>query len=153
MREKASVPDGPMLGCAAGTGRAPGRFPAHCQSQDTEAPLSDNRFDVAILGSGIGGSMLACILARHGVSTLLLEGASHPRFTIGESLIPETGIRLRMIAEKYGVPEIGWIASFHALRDKVSSNCGVKRSFGFMYHREGEENQPGEVNQFMTLTP
>ena len=34
--------------------------------------------------------MLACILARHGVSTLLLEGATHPRFTIGESLIPET---------------------------------------------------------------
>ena len=71
------------------------------------------RYDVAILGSGIGGSMLACILARHGVSTLLLEGASHPRFTIGESLIPETGIRLRIIGEKYGVPEIGWIGSFH----------------------------------------
>jgi FADH2 O2-dependent halogenase len=115
--------------------------------------VSTNRFDVAILGSGIGGSMLACILARRGVSTLLLEGASHPRFTIGESLIPETGIRLRIIGEKYGVPEIGWIGSFHVLRDKVSSNCGVKRSFGFMYHREGEENRGSEVNQFMTLTP
>ncbi|MEU3370546.1 NAD(P)/FAD-dependent oxidoreductase [Streptomyces sp. NPDC006711] len=97
--------------------------------------------------------MLACILARHGVSTLLLEGASHPRFTIGESLIPETGLRLRIVAEKYGVPEIGWIGTFHKLRRHVSSNCGVKRSFGFMYHRAGEENRPEEINQFGTLTP
>ncbi|MET8864947.1 tryptophan 7-halogenase [Nonomuraea sp. NPDC004580] len=97
--------------------------------------------------------MLACILARQGVSTLLLEGASHPRFTIGESLIPETGLRLRIVADKYGVPEIGWIGTFHKLRDHVSSNCGVKRSFGFMYHRAGEENRPEEINQFGTLAP
>lgn len=115
--------------------------------------MSEDRYDVAILGSGIGGSMLACILARHGVRTLLLEGATHPRFTIGESLIPETGIRLRIIGEKYGVPEIGWIGAFHRLRDNVSSNCGVKRSFSFMYHSEGEEHRPGEVNQLPTLTP
>lgn len=115
--------------------------------------MSTNRYEVAILGSGIGGSMLACILAKHGVSTLLLEGASHPRFAIGESLIPETGIRLRIIGEKYGVPEIGWIGAFHALRDKVSSNCGVKRSFSFMYHRAGEEHRAGEVSQLPTLTP
>lgn len=115
--------------------------------------MTDDRYDVAILGSGIGGSMLACILARHGVKTLLLEGATHPRFTIGESLIPETGIRLRIIGEKYGVPEIGWIGAFHQLRDKVSSNCGVKRSFSFMYHSEGEEHRAGEVNQLPTLTP
>lgn len=115
--------------------------------------MNDNRYEVAILGSGIGGSMLACILARHGVSTLLLEGSTHPRFTIGESLIPETGIRLRILGEKYGVPEIGWIGSFHALRDKVSSNCGVKRSFSFMYHDAGKEYEPGHVNQLPTLTP
>lgn len=115
--------------------------------------MSEDRYDVAILGSGIGGSMLACILARHGVRTLLLEGATHPRFAIGESLIPETGIRLRIIGDKYGVPEIGWIGAFHRLRDKVSSNCGVKRSFSFMYHSEGEEHRAGEVNQLPTLTP
>lgn len=115
--------------------------------------MTTNRYEVAILGSGIGGSMLACILARHGVSTLLIEGASHPRFTIGESLIPETGLRMRLVAEKYGVPEIGWIGTFHKLRNHVSSNCGVKRSFGFMYHRAGEENRPEEINQFGTLAP
>lgn len=115
--------------------------------------MGNQRYDVAILGSGLGGSMLACILARNGVSTLLIEGASHPRFTIGESLIPETGLRLRIVAEKYGIPEIGWIGTFHQLRKHVSSNCGVKRSFGFMYHRAGEKNRPEEINQFGTLAP
>ncbi|MGA5901169.1 NAD(P)/FAD-dependent oxidoreductase [Streptomyces venetus] len=115
--------------------------------------VTSTRYDVAILGSGIGGSMLACILAKHGVRTLLLEGASHPRFAIGESLIPETGIRLRIIGEKYGVPEIGWLGSFHALRDNISSACGVKRSFSFMYHSADREHQGEHVNQLPTLTP
>jgi FADH2 O2-dependent halogenase len=115
--------------------------------------MSTHRYDVAILGSGIGGSMLASIFARHGLSTLLLEGATHPRFTIGESLIPETGIRLRILGEKYGVPEIGWIGSFHALRDNVSSNSGVKRSFSYMYHTAGERHRVEHINQLPTLTP
>jgi FADH2 O2-dependent halogenase len=115
--------------------------------------MSTNRYHVAILGSGIGGSMLACILAKAGVSTLLLEGAAHPRFTIGESLIPETGIRLRIVGEKYGIPEIGWIGAFHALRDNVSSNCGVKRSFSYMFHSPGKPHQTEHLNQLPTLTP
>ena len=110
-------------------------------------------FDVAILGSGMGGSMLACILAKHGISTILIEELTHPRFAIGESLIPETGVRLRILAEKHGVPEIGWIGSFHALRDNVSAACGVKRSFSFMYHRAGEAHRAEETNQLPTLTP
>lgn len=112
-----------------------------------------HRYDVVILGSGIGGSMLACILAKHGVSTLLIEELTHPRFAIGESLIPETGVRLRILAEKHGIPEIGWLGSFHALRDNVSAACGVKRSFSFMYHRSGEKHVPQETNQLPTLTP
>lgn len=111
------------------------------------------KYDVAILGSGIGGSMLACILAKHGLSTLLLEELTHPRFTIGESLIPETGVRLRILAEKHGIPEIGWLGSFHSLRDNVSTACGVKRSFAFLYHREGEKHRAEETNQLPTLTP
>jgi FADH2 O2-dependent halogenase len=116
-------------------------------------PTSPSSFDVTILGSGIGGSMLACILARQGVSVLLIEELVHPRFTIGESLIPETGIRLQLLAHKYDVPEIAWLGSFYDLRDKVSSNCGTKRAFSFVYHRPGEEARPAEVNQLPTLTP
>ncbi len=114
---------------------------------------ANTRYDVAILGSGIGGSMLAAILAKHGVSTILLEEQTHPRFAIGESLIPETGVRLRILAEKHGIPALGWLGSFHQLRDNVSSACGVKRSFSFMYHREGERHVASETNQLPTLTP
>src|SRR3954467_15925838 len=110
-------------------------------------------YDIIILGSGIGGSILACILAKRGLSVLMLEELSHPRFAIGESLIPETGIRLRILAEKHGIPEIGWLGRFHALREHVSPACGVKRSFSFMYHTEGEPNRAGEINQLPTLTP
>jgi FADH2 O2-dependent halogenase len=110
-------------------------------------------YDVIILGSGIGGSILACILAKKGVSVLMVEELAHPRFTIGESLIPETGIRLRILAEKYGVPEIGWLGNFYQLRDNVSSNCGAKRAFSFMYHKEGSQHVPEQTNQLPTLTP
>ncbi|MBK7756123.1 MAG: tryptophan 7-halogenase [Deltaproteobacteria bacterium] len=110
-------------------------------------------YDVVILGSGIGGSMLASILARRGVSVLLVEELVHPRFTIGESLIPETGVRFQLLAAKYDVPEIAWLGSFYELRDRVSSNCGTKRAFSFVYHREGEAARPAESNQLPTLTP
>ncbi|MDQ1745639.1 MAG: tetracycline 7-halogenase / O2-dependent halogenase [Pseudonocardiales bacterium] len=115
--------------------------------------MAGQRYDVAVLGSGIGGSMLACILAKRGLTVVLVEGATHPRFAIGESLIPETGVRLRIIAEKYGIPEIGWLATFQTLRDRISPACGVKRSFSFLHHDRGARHQPGHVNQLPTLTP
>lgn len=36
------------------------------------------RHDVIILGSGIAGSTLGAILAKQGVSVLLLDGGTHP---------------------------------------------------------------------------
>ena len=41
------------------------------------------KYDVAIIGSGIGGSTLAAVLARQGLSVIVFEGGQHPRFTIG----------------------------------------------------------------------
>ena len=110
-------------------------------------------YDVAILGSGIGGSMLAAILAAQGLRTVLVEAGTHPRFAIGESLVPETSLRLKLLGERYNVPEIGYLGSFHALRDRVSPACGVKRSFAFAYHRPGEEHRGEESNELPTLTP
>ncbi|HZI04587.1 MAG TPA: NAD(P)-binding protein, partial [Archangium sp.] len=94
--------------------------------------------DVAILGTGLGGTILGSILAKHGVKVLLLEQGVHPRFAIGESTIPETTFMFRLLAERYGVPEIGHLANFQRARWHVSLSCGIKRSFSFVYHREGE---------------
>ncbi len=52
----------------------------------TVSPLSD--CDVLVIGGGPAGSTAATLLARQGWSVQLLEKARHPRFHIGESLLP-----------------------------------------------------------------
>jgi flavin-dependent dehydrogenase len=44
--------------------------------------------DVAVIGGGPGGSTAAALLARRGYRVVMLEKAHHPRFHIGESLLP-----------------------------------------------------------------
>lgn len=44
--------------------------------------------DVLVIGGGPGGTTAATMLARKGWKVLLLEKDSHPRFHIGESLLP-----------------------------------------------------------------
>src|ERR1700690_1833144 len=44
--------------------------------------------DVAVIGGGPGGSTAAILLAGRGYKVILLEKAHHPRFHIGESLLP-----------------------------------------------------------------
>lgn len=110
-------------------------------------------YDVIILGTGIGGGMLGAILARHGIRVLLIDSAAHPRFAVGEATTPDTSFRLKILAAKYDVPEIANLSTFHKLRDHVSAACGVKRSFSFLYQREGQEQNPKESHQYPTLAP
>jgi len=51
-------------------------------------PLPTERVDLAIIGGGPGGSTLASLVAERGHSVVLLEKDRHPRFHIGESLLP-----------------------------------------------------------------
>jgi flavin-dependent dehydrogenase len=44
--------------------------------------------DVAVIGGGPAGSTAAILLAKHGYKVIALEKAHHPRFHIGESLLP-----------------------------------------------------------------
>jgi FADH2 O2-dependent halogenase len=105
------------------------------------------RYDVAILGSGIAGSMLGAILARQGASVLLLDRGEHPRFALGESTVPHTSMMMRILADRFDVPEIRHCSSFATLRQKVTASCGIKRNFGFVYHRPGEPQRPEEATQ------
>lgn len=107
------------------------------------------RCDVAILGSGLAGSTLAAILARNGASVVLVDAATHPRFAVGESTIPPLMAWLRLLAARYQVPEINALTSVDRSTEEIGNSFGVKRHFGFMLHRPGEEPDPREANQYV----
>ena len=46
------------------------------------------RCDVVVIGGGPGGSTAATLLSQRGYDVVLLEKAKHPRYNVGESLIP-----------------------------------------------------------------
>lgn len=62
---------------------------------------NDSCFDVLVAGGGPAGSTVAALLARKGLRVKLVERDRHPRFHIGESLLPMN----RPIFERLGVLE------------------------------------------------
>jgi flavin-dependent dehydrogenase len=50
--------------------------------------LAGEQCDVAVIGGGPAGSTAAALLAQRGYNVIALEKAHHPRFHIGESLLP-----------------------------------------------------------------
>jgi len=50
--------------------------------------MEKNQYDVIIAGSGPAGSTAATLLAQYGHRVLLIERDHHPRFHIGESMLP-----------------------------------------------------------------
>ncbi|NEA55108.1 FAD-dependent oxidoreductase [Streptomyces sp. SID13666] len=106
------------------------------------------RHDVIILGSGIAGATLGAILAKQGVSVLLLDGGTHPRFAVGESTTLYTLKVFRLLARRYGVPELESLTSYQGIHDDIAPTSGTKRHFGFIRHEEGKEPDPAEFLQF-----
>ncbi|TPG11541.1 NAD(P)/FAD-dependent oxidoreductase [Rhodanobacter glycinis] len=53
-----------------------------------QAETTTELCDVVVIGGGPGGSTAATLLARRGYKVIALEKAHHPRFHIGESLLP-----------------------------------------------------------------
>jgi flavin-dependent dehydrogenase len=89
--------------------------------------------DVAVIGGGPGGSTAAILLARKGYKVIALEKAHHPRFHIGESLLPmnlpvfeRLGVLDKVRA--MGVYKPG--ADFEAKNDRGYNNYAFARALG-----------------------
>ncbi len=104
------------------------------------------KYDVAIIGSGMGGSTLAAILARQGLDVIVFEAGQHPKFAIGESTILETSEMMRALAKFYDVPELAYFSSENYF-DYAGTTHGVKRHFGFVHHEVGKEPTPDHTLQ------
>jgi FADH2 O2-dependent halogenase len=104
------------------------------------------RYDVAILGTGLAGTMLGAILARHGARVVMLEKGAHPRFAIGEATLPQSTLWTWILGQRYGVPEIQHLARTDTIYHHVGPSCGWKRVIGFLYHEEGKRQDPSHAN-------
>jgi tetracycline 7-halogenase / FADH2 O2-dependent halogenase len=109
-------------------------------------------FDVAIVGSGFAGSLLALVAGRAGRSVVLLEKGSHPRFAIGESSSPLANLLLEEIATRWDLPRLRPLATWGAWqRSYPELACGLKRGFSFFSHTEGRpfSNAPDRSDQLL----
>ncbi|HLK56046.1 MAG TPA: hypothetical protein VKU00_05765, partial [Chthonomonadaceae bacterium] len=91
-------------------------------------------YDILILGSGFGGSLLSMVAHRVGRSVLLLEKSRHPRFAIGESTSPLTNLIIEQLAVRYDLPRLLPLTTYGAWqRAYPGIACGLKRGFTYYY--------------------
>src|SRR5687767_118476 len=109
-------------------------------------------YDVAIIGAGIAGSSLALILAKQGLRVIVVEKGKHPRFVIGESMVPSTSYGFEYLATKYGVPEFA--AIYHYANLKEAGLTGwPKQHFWFGYNEPGKPVTQDQETSLFTFFP
>ena len=89
--------------------------------------------DVAVIGGGPGGSTAAALLARLGHKVIALEKAHHPRFHIGESLLPMNLPVFERLGVLDKVRALGVLkpgADFEASNERGYSTFAFSRALG-----------------------
>lgn len=106
------------------------------------------QYDIAVIGSGFGGSLMAMIARRLGRSVVLLERGTHPRFAIGESSTPLSNLLLEQLAAKYCLPEVGHLTKWGVWQDSHPEiACGLKRGFSFFHHDLGQKKPEARTRE------
>jgi len=109
-------------------------------------------FDIAVIGSGFGGSLIAMIAKRLGRSVVMVERGKHPRFAIGESSTPLANLLLDELARRYDLPEVATLTKWGTWQDKHPEiTCGLKRGFTFYHHALGQAwgGKPDHSNELL----
>jgi flavin-dependent dehydrogenase len=97
-------------------------------------------FDVLVVGGGPAGSTIATLLARGGERVLLIEKDRHPRFHIGESLLPrnmplfdELGVGDEIA--RIGIPKYGveFVSPYHDKPSTLDFAQGWDKRFDLAY--------------------
>ncbi len=104
--------------------------------------MSEELYDVAIIGGGPAGSTAAALLARAGRRVVIVERDKFPRFHIGESLLPFS----RKVFERLGLTEkikrAGFMEKFGGEMCSACSPEGVK-----FYFEDGFRSQTDRAYQ------
>lgn len=109
-------------------------------------------FDIAIVGSGFGGSLLAMIARRLGRSVILIERGAHPRFAIGESTSPLANLLIEQIAGEYDLPRLLPLTAWGPWQRTYPEIAGgLKRGFTYYHHEAGKPfvRDPERRNQLL----
>src|SRR3954452_21815501 len=94
--------------------------------------------NIAIVGSGFAGSILARILQGQGHRVLLLDRQRHPRFALGESSTPLAAICLERLAARYALHDLPALAAWGLWRQALPHlRRALKRGFTFYGHSPG----------------
>ena len=95
--------------------------------------------EIAIVGSGFAGSLLARVLAMLGYDVVLLERGTHPRFAIGESSTPLANLSLERLGVRYGLSDCYHLATHGRwLEHHPELRRGLKRGFTFYRHHQDQ---------------
>jgi tetracycline 7-halogenase / FADH2 O2-dependent halogenase len=112
----------------------------------------NSSYDIAVVGSGFAGSLIAMIARRLGRSVVLLEKGKHPRFAIGESSTPLANLLLENLADSYDLPRIKSLSKWGTWQESYPNiTCGMKRGFTFYHHRPGQPQGPDPDRQRQLL--
>lgn len=99
--------------------------------------------DVLIIGSGFGGCITACVLAKIGYRVCVVDKAEHPRFAIGESSTPLADRTLKRIAKRYDLAWLMPLTAYGSAQDIASEvTVGLKRGFSYFRHSKGKPYHP-----------